>query len=108
MTKQPRDDGNEAIPVLGYRSGGAQHINITSSSRSAAFADSTRVISIYATEACYIALGNAAISASASDHFIPADTYLDISLGSDIDSRKLHKYLAISGTGGIIHISERI
>lgn len=110
MSKQPRDDGNAAIPVLGFRPQGAQHISITSTSTlSTAFAAHVRVISVYADMDCYFEVGDMSIVASAStSHFLPAGLYVDISLGSSLISSDNAKHLAVIGTEGTLHISERI
>lgn len=110
MSKQPRDDGNAAIPVLGFRPQGSQHIAIgVTSTLSTAFAAHVRVISIYADTDCYFEVGDALIVANAStSHFLPAGLYLDISLGSSLVSSDNAKHLAVIGTSGTLHISERI
>jgi hypothetical protein len=113
MSKQPRDDGNEPIPVLSYKANGGQSIAFGSSSvRSTEFGTSTRVISIYTGEGCFFEVGDANVIANTSNsHFIAASMYLDISLGSELVSSKNQKYIAaigLNGAEGILYISERI
>jgi len=112
MSKQPRDDSNYPIPLLSFRPHRAQPISFTVSSAtlSDSFSASVRVISIYATEDCYIELGdNSIVATSADSHFIPAGIYLDVSLGSENDARYNYKYLSVLGAtaSGVLHVSER-
>lgn len=109
MSKQPRDDGNAAIPVLGFRYQGAQRIAISATSTlSTAFAANVRVISIYADADCYFEIGDHTISADVlTSHFLPAGTYLDVSLGSSLVSSDNAKHIAVIGTSGMLHVSER-
>ncbi len=113
MSKQPRDDGNAAIPVLSYRPQGGQTIAFSAvSSRSTEFGTSTRVISVFSNEGCLFEVGNANVTANSSNsHILPAGVYMDISLGSEIVSSQNAKYIAavgIDGNEGTLYISERI
>jgi hypothetical protein len=108
MSKQPRDDANQPIPVLSFRPGGAQTLTLSdSSTRSAAFAPSVRVISLFSDADCRFELGDGSVSASATSHFLPAGLYIDVSLGSDNVPSANARYLAVIGTSGTLHISER-
>jgi hypothetical protein len=111
MSKQPRDDGNAAIPVLSYRPQRGQRVVFTTApARSAEFSPSVRVVSIYATDSCFIELGNASVVANASSsHFIPGGFYMDISLGSDNDARASAKYISVvsENNEGTLYVSER-
>lgn len=111
MSKQPRDDGNAAIPVLGYRPQRGQAVLFTTApARSAQFSDSVRVVSIYATDSCFIELGDDVVTANTSNsHFIPGATYMDISLGSDNDARLSAKHISVISefNEGTLYISER-
>ena len=63
MSKQPRDDSNDPIPVLGYRAGAAQQITTSASSqRSSAFSHATSVISIFCTADCHIEIGDSTVA----------------------------------------------
>lgn len=109
MSKQPRDDANQPIPVLSFRPGGAQTLFIdVTATRSTAFASSVRVISLYADKDCRFELGNAAVQANTNSHFLPAGVYIDVSLGSDNVSSANARYLSVIGSGGgTLYISER-
>jgi hypothetical protein len=110
MSKQPRDDGNAAIQVLSFKPNSAQHIEIQASSTlSSAFAPSVRVVSLYSTNDCYFEVGDASIVAdSANSHFLPSGIYIDVSLGSSYVTTDNAKRIAVIGTAGTLHISERI
>jgi hypothetical protein len=112
MSKQPRDDANEPIPVLGLKPAGGSKINFnpSSSSLSTQFSASIRVITLYATDDCYVEIGNAAVQANTStSHFVPSGFLYDIALGSQFISAETFKYISVIGAtvSGVLHISER-
>ena len=113
MSKQPRDDGNAAIPVLSYKHHGGQQLSFSgASTRSAAFGGSTRVVSLYTNEGCFFEVGDVTVTANASNsHILPAGIYIDVSLGSEMVSSQNQKYIAaigIDGADGTLYISERV
>lgn len=113
MSKQPRDDGNAAIPVLSYKHNGGQILSFSGTSAlSAPFGASTRVVSLYTNEGCFFEVGgNTAIANISNSHILPAGIYIDVSLGSEIVSSQNQKYIAaigIDGADGILYISERV
>ena len=111
MSKQPRDDGNDPIPVLGLRpNSGYQVPHTTSSNTSPAISNSIRVVSLYSTTDCFIETGNSSVSANQSNsHFLPSGFIYDISLGAETIASANDRYVAvISATSpGILYISER-
>jgi hypothetical protein len=111
MSKQPRDDGNAAIPVLSYRPHRGQSIYFnTTAARSAQLSASVRVISIYATDSCFIEIGTSTVTADAStSHFIPGGFYMDVSLGAETDPRNNYKYISVvsADNEGTLYVSER-
>lgn len=110
MSKQPRDDGNDPIPVLGFRRNGGQELEISSSStRSSAFAPSVRVVSLYSTADCKFEVGDSTVEANlTTSHFLPNGVYIDVSLGFETVASDNYKYIAVIGSaGGALHISER-
>ena len=112
MSKQPRDDANEPIPVLGLRPAGGSKINFNTSSASLStrFANSIRVITLYATADCYVEIGDATTVANTSNsHFVPNGFLYDVALGSQLIASETSKYISVLGTtaSGIIYISER-
>jgi len=109
MSKQPRDDSNDPIPVLGYRPSAAQQITTSGSSqRTTAFSSATSVVSIFCTADCHIEIGDDTVEASTSSHFIPASNYIDLAVKTDLNDTS-QKYLAViqSTTSGTFHVSER-
>lgn len=111
MSKQPRDDGNIVIPLLGYKPNGGQIVAITTnSSTSAIFGNATRVISLYTTVDSFFEIGDGDVEANVvTSYFIPAGVYLDVSLGSNNNANENYKYLAVISSGtGSLYISERI
>ena len=111
MSKQPRDDGNEPIPVLGLRPNkGHQVPHTTSSNTSPAISPSVRVVSLYSTTDCFIETGDVTITANQSNsHFLPSGFIYDVSLGAETTASQNDKYVAvISATdAGTLYISER-
>lgn len=108
-TLLPRDDDETPIQALGLRPGGAHTLAVGAASTrtQTAFAASTCVISVYATAPVHIRLGDGAVTAAATDHFLPADTLVDLSLGGG--KRPTHTHLAAIRTGidCTLYISER-
>jgi hypothetical protein len=82
-TLLPRDDDNAPIPAMTLKAGGAHALAAgAASARTAqAFTAGTRVVSLFATEPVFVALGDSTVTASAADHFFPAGIYYDLSLG---------------------------
>jgi len=110
MSKQPRDDGNAPIPVLGYRKHGGYKVPFTTSANtSPQISAAVRVVSLYSTAAGFFETGDSGIEANTSNsHYIPASTFIDVSLGSENDASTLDKYISIVGiSSGTLYISER-
>lgn len=110
MSKQPRDDANYPIPVLGYKYNGGQQIGLGPNTLSARLSSSVRVVSLYATADCFFEVCDDSGSANtSSSHFLPAGIYLDVALGSDNNAALTRKYIAVtSDNAGTLYISERI
>ena len=111
MSKQPRDDGNDPIPVLGLRPGRGLQVPYTASSNtSPAISSSVRVVTLFATTDCFIETGASSVAATTTtSHFLPASVPYDISLGAETDPSENDKYVAViqSASGGTLYISER-
>ena len=110
MSKQPRDDANYPIPVLGYSYNRGQQLALGASTISARIAASVRVVSLYATADCFFEICDSdGIANTSTSHFLPAGIYLDVALGSDNNAAFMHKYIAAASDNlGILYISERI
>jgi hypothetical protein len=104
-----RDDENLAIPALALRPGGSQKIEFTSSSaaNAVAFNSATKVISIVATEDVFIKTGDASVTATTSDHFLPAGTYEYISIRGFKRAQHTHIAAIRASADGVLYISER-
>ena len=111
MSKQPRDDGNDPIPVLGLRPNGGYQVPFTASSNtSPAIAGSVRVVTLYSTQDCFIETGDASVVASIStSHFLPASIPYDISLGAETVASENDRYVAViaASDSGTLYLSER-
>ena len=110
-TLLPRDDDNAIIPALSLKSGGAHSLaaGATTARTASAFGAGARVISLYASEPVFLALGDDSVTATSSDHYFPAGVYYDISLGSSKAGRATH--LAALRAGAVdatLYISEKV
>jgi len=105
----PQDIDGNPIPAIRLRDNGAHVINVTGTTarNSAAFDEDTRIVSLYATEPVYIAFGGASIEATTSDHYFPAGTYYDFSIGGDKASHYTHVAALAVNTAGTLYISEK-
>jgi len=111
VSKQPRDDGNEAIPVLGLRPGGGHQVPFDGTANtSPQISNSVRVVTLHSNVDCYVETGGASVTANTTQgHFLPASIPFDISLGADNEASKNARYVSVVSTSaeGILHISER-
>lgn len=110
-TLLPTDADNNPIPAMRLKSGGAHKINATSASarNAAAFDSDTKVVSVYASGPVYLRFGNASVTATASDHYYPGDTYYDFSISGG-DSKGPHStHLAVLAAAGdcAVYVSEK-
>ncbi|HYE00016.1 MAG TPA: hypothetical protein VEH84_11585 [Alphaproteobacteria bacterium] len=107
-TLLPRDDDNQPIPALRLRPGGAQALAAGAASvRSAAFAPGTRVVALYATGPVFLRSGDAAVAAGTGDHYFPAGTYYDLSLGAEKQPRHTHIAALAAEAPCTLYISEK-
>ena len=111
MSKQPRDDGNDPIPVLGLRQGGGHQVPFTATANtSPEIAQHVRVVTLHSNVDCFVETGSASVTANTTQgHFLPASIPFDISLGADNEAAKNHRFVSVVSTSaeGILHISER-
>lgn len=109
-TLLPRDDDNHPIPALRLRPGGAHQLAVTTgaSARTAtAFQAGTRVIGVVGDVDIYLQTGDATVTASATDHFLPAGLYADLSLGGSGSLRDSHLAVRALAEAGTVHVSEK-
>lgn len=104
----PRDDNGFPIPVLSLRPDGAHKIAAgpVSQKNAAAFAATTRVVSIYATGPVFMRFGGADVAAAATDHYFPAGVYYDFSVQAD-QVKYTHAAFLQAATGCDVYISEK-
>ena len=110
MTLQPLDSNNNPIPALRLKDNGAHSINAAASSarNSTAFDTSTKIISVYATVPIYVAMGDATITASLSDHYFPEGIYYDFAIDADAAAHNTHIAVLRAGAeDGTVYISEK-
>ena len=111
-TRMPRDDNSQSIPVLRFRTGGAQQFAINSSNAvsSASIPSGTRIVTLICSVNSYFESGGENVTATANSHFIPAGLPYDMALGSDLsDTDGYHNTISVIAvsTSGIAYISER-
>lgn len=110
-TRMPRDDNSQSIPVLRFRTGGAQQLSISSDSAvRAEIPGGTRVISVISSVNAHFETGDANVTASTNSHYIPAGFPFDMALGSDLsDTDGYHRYISFISHSdvGTVYISER-
>jgi len=105
-TLLPQDSDNNPIPALCLKSGGAHTLSVTSVAtlNDTAFDDETRVISVYANVAVYIAFGDNTVVASSMDHYFPAGMYYDFSIGGGLSAHHTHLSVLAGDTDGLVFV----
>ncbi len=110
MTAQPLDNNNNPIPALRLKSAGAHSIAATATSarNSAAFASSTKIVSVYASVPVYIKMGDASVIATSADHYFPEGVYYDFAIDGHASVHYSHiAVLRADATSGTVYISEK-
>lgn len=105
----PLDSNQNPIPALKLKSGGAHSISAsaTTARNASAFDADTKVISVYADVAVFLAMGADDVTASSSDHFFPAGIYYDFAIGDDVNGQATHIAVLHDGADGTVYISEK-
>jgi hypothetical protein len=108
-TLLPKDMDNQPIPALRLKSGSAHQISasVSTARNTNAFDEDTRVIGFYADVPVYAAFGKADITASSSDHYIPAGLYYDFAIGGDKTGHATHVAVLAADSDGTVYISEK-
>ncbi len=111
-TLLPKDDDNHPIPAMRLKDGGAHTIAATgvSSRNSTGFAATTKVISVYSTVPVYLHFGTSSVTAAATDHYYPENTYYDFAISGGNSGKGPHStHLAVlaADTSGTVYISEK-
>ncbi len=105
----PQDSNDNPIPALRFKNGGSHSISAggVSARNATAFADGTRIISVFATAPIYMKFGDAGVSATSADHYFPAGVYYDLSIGGDNTAHYEHiAVLAVDGAA-TVYVSEK-
>lgn len=107
-TTMPHDASGGFVQVLRPLSGGAHHITVSGSSarNSSAFNSATRTIEILSDTACYFQTGDSSVTASSSDHYLPADVGRVYAVGGDKQTQHTHIAVIQVSAGGTLHVSE--
>lgn len=110
-TLLPKDADNNPIPALRLKDDSAHSvaIGVTSARNNTAFDSATQIISLYATAACYVRLGNSSVTATTSDHYFPAGVYYDIAISGGDGKSSQDLYIAVirASEDGTLYISEK-
>lgn len=105
----PTDSNDNTIPAVRLKPAGAHTITTSGTSvrNIMPFDADTRIISIYATEDVYLNFGDDTVTAATTDHFFPAGTYYDFSIGGDNVRHYTHVAALQVSTGGTVYVSEK-
>ena len=108
MSRQPKDDNNNPIPILPLKASGGQKVSIAAASaRSTAI--TTQAVTLHANCNCYVEVGDSTVTASTStSHYLPELQTYDVSTGIQFGSPGT-KYVAVirDTADGVLFISER-
>lgn len=108
MTQLPTDADNNPIQALSLRDEDAHQIAFTTTSKKIGknFNADTKVISIHATQDCFVKIGDQDVIASSACHFIPRGVTLPLAIRGNKGGT--HKRIAAisNGTNGTLYISE--
>jgi len=108
MSRQPKDDNNNPIPILPLKAAGGQKVSIAAASaRSTAV--TTQAVTLHANCNCYVEVGDSTVTASTStSHYLPELQTYDISTGILFGTSDTKHIAVIRDTAdGVLFISER-
>ena len=108
MSRQPKDENNNAIPILPLKASGGQKVTIAAASaRSTAV--TTQAITLHANCNCYVEIGDSTVIASTStSHYLPELQTYDIATGIAFGAADTRHVAVVRDTAdGILFISER-
>ena len=106
----PKDIDNHPIQALRLKPGGAHQIAVTTNASSAnetAFAADTHIVSIYANVPVFVAMGDAGVTASTADHYLPAGLYYDLAIGGGKSGQASHIAVLAADVNGTVYLSEK-
>jgi hypothetical protein len=109
MSRQPKDDNNNPIPILPLKASGGQSVAIgAGSARSTAV--TTQAVTLHATANCFVEIGDSTVDASiTTSHYLPELQTYDVSTGilfGTSDTRHI-AVIRADTQNGTLYISER-
>jgi hypothetical protein len=109
MSRQPKDENNNAIPILPLKPGGGQKVTVAgASARSTAI--TTQAITLHATANCFVEIGDSTVIANGiTSHYIPELQTYDIGTGIAFGAADTRHVAVIRADAidGDLYISER-
>jgi hypothetical protein len=109
MSRQPKDENNNAIPILPLNPGGGQKVTVSgASARSTAI--TTQAITLHATANCFVEIGDSTVIANGlTSHYIPELQTYDIGTGIAFGAADTRHVAVIRADAidGDLYISER-
>ena len=109
----PTDANDRVIPALRFSPDGNHHITFATANGNARnvtpFADGVKVVSLYATEDCYIKFGfSNSVTAADTDTFIPGGMLIEPAIvGADGSTAFTHIAVKGATSDGVLHVAER-
>lgn len=110
-TLLPTDENDRPIPALRLRPGGAHSIAATATSarNTSGFNAETRIVSVFTTVGVFLRFGANTVTAAATDHYFPPNTYYDFAVGGGDFPQFTHlAVLRADAADGIVYISEKM
>ena len=109
MSRQPKDDNNNPIPILPLKASGGQSVAVgAGSARSTGV--TTQAVTLHATANCFVEIGDATVVASVTtSHYLPELQTYDVSTGilfGTADTRHV-AVIRADAQNGTLFISER-
>ena len=110
MTTLPRDTDDNTIQALRLNPLGAHSLTASpsvSARNGTAFAEGTRIVSVYATGPIYMQFGESGVIADSGAHFFPAGLYYDFAIGGGKTLQSTHLAVLAADTSCQVYISEK-
>ena len=109
MSRQPKDDNNNPIPILPLKASGGQSVAVGAGSlRSTAV--TTQAVTLHATANCFVEIGDSTVIASTlTSHYLPELQTYDVSTGIQFGTSDTRHIAVIraDAQNGTLFISER-
>jgi hypothetical protein len=109
MSRQPKDENNNPIPILPLKASGGQSVAIGAGSlRSTAV--TTQAVTLHATANCFVEIGESTVDASVTtSHYLPELQTYDVGTGIAFGAADTRHVAVIRADAqdGTLYISER-